>query len=124
MENTTSNEALESLYEYSFKLIEAINKTVDHIRSQQTEKTINILPKIIEGLQWCIEVLHYTKDIFANHGIMLDEEQIKETFGELLDAMEYDDTVLLSDIFEYEVVDILKGWREGLEKVLDIDNEV
>lgn len=111
-------ETLQSLYDYLFKLINGIESLVEDLRTQREEKVSRILPQIIEGLQWSIEVINHSRNVLEKYDFIIDDEKIKDVFGELFEAVNNNDDVLLCDIFEYEVLDILKKWRSGLEKIV------
>lgn len=117
MEQNIVYEALESLYDYSFRLIDGINVVVEDFRQQREDKGLKILPQIIEGLQWAIEVVFRTKYVFKEYGIEIEEEEIKNLLNELLDAVENQDYVLISDLLEYEIIELLKKWQKGLQKM-------
>ncbi|WP_069650363.1 hypothetical protein [Caloranaerobacter ferrireducens] len=110
-------EALETLYDYSFRLIDGINAAVEDFREQREDKGLEILPQIIEGLQWAIEVVFRTKYVLQEYEIEIEEEEIKDLLNELLDAVENQDYVLISDLLEYEIIELLKEWQKGLQKM-------
>lgn len=111
-------ETLQSLYDYLIKLVSGIESLVEDLRTQREEKVSRILPQIIEGLKWSIEVIDYSRNVLEKHNFVIEDEKIKDVFGELSEAVNNNDDVLLCDIFEYEILDILKQWKSGLEKIV------
>lgn len=116
-ENNIIYEALETLYDYLPRLIKGINDAVENFKMQREDKGIGLLIKIIDGLQWCTEVVYKTEEVLTTYGIEIDKEAINSIYNEVIEALENEDYVLISDLLEYEIVPILKEWFEGLDKM-------
>lgn len=71
--------------------------------------------KIEQGykqLEYTIAILiDTTNSIFKykaeNHDILIDEKQLVQVLADAMEAMEVKDTVLLSDILQYELIELL-----------------
>jgi hypothetical protein len=70
---------------------------------------------LIEGLDWLVKAIEGTKDLQGEHAI--DISIINPIFSQLIEAYENLDYVFISDLLEYEVVPIVSGWKNQLQKV-------
>ena len=110
-------EALNELNSYLARLNKGINDAVEYFRSEKEDEGIKLLIQIIEGLQWSMEVVFKTKPILEEYGINLDEGQLKELFKELISGLENKDYILIADLLEYEILELIRSWQEGLKKM-------
>ena len=77
--------------------------------------------QIIDGLRWLIEAIRLTEDVQEE---AIDILEIKNILGEMLEAFENEDNILLADMFEYELLEILERWHNILGKsIRDKSNE-
>ncbi|TCT14020.1 hypothetical protein EDC18_10789 [Natranaerovirga pectinivora] len=108
-------EVFESLLEYLPKIIIGIEKNIDLFRQDREEEAVNLLIQVIEGLQWIFTVLGQTTETLKSNGIEVDASRINDVFIELLDGVKNQDYVLVTDLMEYEMLDILKDLKLRLE---------
>lgn len=104
-------ETIFSLKDYLYKLENGINNCINFLRESNETEGLKYMSYIIEGLNWCIEVINLTADSNLNN---IELEGIEELLQEIIDAMENKDYMLLADIFEYEVNPLIKKWQSGL----------
>ncbi|WP_206811760.1 hypothetical protein [Paradesulfitobacterium ferrireducens] len=104
-------DVLHTASEYIDRLIEGINQAVNHFQTGQELKGLNLIEPIVEGFQWLTQALDLTQDI---HARKIDLVPLNNHFKEIVASFEKEDYVLISDIFQYEVIPVLEEWRETL----------
>lgn len=92
---------------YMPKLVEGIRREINYINKGEYSEAIILLKSIIEGIDWSIQAIILTAPL---HGYDLDMERINKSLKNLALAMENGDFQLLSDILEYEIIDVLMGY--------------
>ena len=106
-------ELMDSILEYLPKMIEGVNRAVNHYRSAQEGTANELMVDIIDGMKWLIDAVNHTTSIQKKP---IDITELHEHFSEMISAFENTDYVLLGDILEYEIVSILEVWNEKLAK--------
>ena len=110
-------ETLISLKDYLDRLVPAVEEMSEYFVKQQESEGLKILVQAIEGLQWTMEVVTHTKPTLETYGIEVDELRLQEVFGELTDALQNQDYVLVSDLIQYEILEFLNTCKSGLNKI-------
>lgn len=106
-------EALESANDYLTKMINAIPDIIKAYRVGELNKASSDMILLSEGLQWLNEVFNLTKDFHNVNNI-----EIKEVYFEFVEAFENDDSVLLADLLEYELLPKIQHWKDILNESL------
>lgn len=120
MNNNIYLESLETAYEYIPKLRNGIDRYISlyNCSNSMTKDIIELLKMIIEGLNWVIIVMDKCKHVFIEHGMEIDEDEIKTIIKELLESIDNNDENLTLEIFEHEILCMLDGWYENIEKIV------
>ena len=105
-------EALESAYDYIKKLIVGVEKYLENMNDNKISESVDLLISIIEGLEWEVNALSLIKE---KVNIKLDIEESNLIFINLSNALENKDYVLITDLFEYEILPMLKKWKGYLD---------
>lgn len=100
-------EVLSSIYEYMERLYEGIQDAIDYFESQREGKAYELVVSIIDGLVWIVDGIHLTNDV---HKAPIQLQEIKSVLGEVIEAQENNDTVLLCDMLKYEIMTKLEEW--------------
>ena len=108
-----SIEALESASDYLNRVINAIPDIIKAYRIGEINKASSDMILLSEGLQWLNEVFILTKDFHK-----VDNVEIKEIYFEFVEAFENDDSVLLADLLEYELLPKILQWKDILNESL------
>ena len=108
-----SIEALESASDYLARMINAIPDIIKAYRIGELNKASSDMILLSEGLQWLNEVLNLTKDFHK-----IDNIEVKEIYFEFIEALENDDSVLLADLLEYELLPKIQHWENLLNEIL------
>jgi hypothetical protein len=108
-------ETLITALEYMDKMLYGIETIVEYFQSGREDKATTMMLDLIEGLDWLVKAIEGTKDLQGEHAI--DISIINPIFSQLIEAYENLDYVFISDLLEYEVVPIVSGWKNQLQKV-------
>ncbi|KEH94444.1 hypothetical protein [Clostridium massiliodielmoense] len=114
-----SNEKMEVIItanEYLNNLEEGIHKVVEAFQQEDEKKGCSLIPLVAEGINWIIDVVNLTKDIQKEN---IDISQIDEKLEEIVEAIESEDYILVGDLFEYEVLPIIKDIHENIRNILE-----
>jgi|GEM_PF-1989663 len=100
--------------EYIDKLKEdGILKLINGIQGGNEEESLTLIPLIADGLQWVIEVVEKTKDMQIEK---ININKLLENLEEINTALENEDYILMSDIFEFEIFEELNSIQKLLIK--------
>lgn len=115
-------ETLQSVNNYFERAIPALNDLVDESFEQYTETTWTNIGDLFEGLQWILQFKQFTEsaeeqpagwDNFAENFAECEEQ-----FTPMLEAIEAQDTVLISDILAYEIAPAYEELAENVKTML------
>ncbi|ARC85327.1 hypothetical protein U732_1470 [Clostridium argentinense CDC 2741] len=95
---------------------DGILKLINSIQGGNEEEALTLIPLIADGLQWIIEVVEKTKDIQIEK---INTDKLLENLGEINTALENEDYILMSDIFEFEILEELNSIQRLLVKNID-----
>lgn len=109
-------EALITGHEYIENLYEGVKEAVGYFRSMEIRKGNELTIQIIDGLRWLTEVFSLTKEIQLQE---INISGIKGMLREMLEALENEDSVLLADMFEYELLETLEEWYKIIGEVIN-----
>lgn len=123
MEDNVVIDAINTFYEYTYTLEDSIQSVVEFFRMQRENEGLNLLMKIIEGLDWCVQVITRTKSLFESYEMKIYDESINNKLIDLENAVGNRDFVFAADLLEYELVDIIKYWRECILQLRQTDYE-
>lgn len=101
-------ETMESVHEYLERAVPALKELVDKSYENFSEDTWNGIGQLSEGMQWMLQFKTFTKEA-PEQPMNWEEfednfEACEEHFAQLLEAVEAQDTVLISDILAYEIM--------------------
>lgn len=109
-------ETLLSAYEYIPKLYEGIQTVISQYRESKIIEANEMIVAITEGLQWLTEAIDLTRDA-QKEAINIFE--INDSIAEIIEALENEDTVLLADLLEYELLEKLEVWYDKIGASLE-----
>ncbi|NRY60067.1 hypothetical protein [Clostridium beijerinckii] len=66
---------------------------------------------IMDGIQWVIETINMIKDNGEN---IIQTQELNPKLIQLLDSYENGDYILIGDIFLYEVLPVIREWKQLL----------
>lgn len=103
------------LNEYIPKLINAIEREVENLIANNETEAFRLLPNIFEGMEWTVRAINSIQELGFIEGIDLDN--INSILEELSQAFQRKDYVLISDLFQYEIIEILLDWNEKVSLI-------
>ncbi|WP_051556387.1 hypothetical protein [Alkalihalobacterium bogoriense] len=101
-------ETFESAKEYSKTLHNGIGTFIEKFAASKYEEGINLLPAIIDGLEWLLKASVLTESLQKEK---LEIESMNKILNEINEALEHTDYILLSDIMQYEIAEKIEMWR-------------
>ncbi|MFD1037069.1 hypothetical protein ACFQ3N_01330 [Virgibacillus byunsanensis] len=101
-------ETMESIQTYLVRAIPTLKKLVDDSYNKFSGQTWKGINQLAEGMQWIVKFKSFTKSAPQQPLNWTDIENsiqvCEESFAQLIEAVEVQDTVLISDILSYEVI--------------------
>lgn len=110
-------EIFETLNGYLPKLINASEQIGYHIQSNNDVEAVELLQEFIDGLNWVISVVTHLNRL--GYEINIDSNSLNEYLLQIENAIQSKDSVLISDLFEYEIAPILTDWLEKIDNQLN-----
>jgi hypothetical protein len=101
--------------EYLPRLISAVGSIPGALQSNKENEAFDLLPGIFQGLEWVIKIFTEIKKL--QYKIDINPTELNEFFAALEEALKIKDYVLVSDIFEYEILPVLERWKKTVEKL-------
>lgn len=120
------HEVMLSANQYLDRLIPGLTHLSGEFYKNSGTEAWNGLNDVIEGLLWVSQMVHFgTGDKLEGiDGAEFEKasEQLNQKVKDLLGAVESEDTTLIGDLLQYEVLESLKELKAHIQKT--IDNEV
>ncbi|WP_284139218.1 MULTISPECIES: hypothetical protein [unclassified Virgibacillus] len=116
-------ETMQSINNYLNGAVPALKELVDASYEQFTDKTWNGIDQLAEGMQWILQFMATTKSIEQKPAHWEDVEKAitacEKSFQQLMEAIEMQDFILISDILSYEVTPALEMLAASLAVSLE-----
>ena len=103
------------LKDYLPKLINAIEEVVEYLITNNETDAFNLITDIIEGMEWTMRSIHSLQNL--NYIEDITPNEVNKILEEITQAFQKKDLVLLSDLFQYELIEILLAWNEKLDMI-------
>lgn len=104
-------EVIQTLVEYTGRLINGINEAVGAFHEGMEGKGMDLVVLIIDGLKWSMEAISLTLDVQVEP---VDISEMVEPLNEMIEALENMDYVLIGDLLEYEILPKVEDWNQKL----------
>ena len=99
-------EILETLIEYSPKLIRGMQAVCTELCEERADDTDEYLKSVVEGMNWEIEVFNGLRDLFIEMGLSFDKEEMNSTILRFNDAYKAKDDIAIAKCFMDDVIDM------------------
>ncbi|BDU51071.1 hypothetical protein [Haliovirga abyssi] len=113
-------ESFQEMNNYIYKLKDGIQNIVNLLAIEEESEAFTIIVQLTNGLEWIDNVFSSVKEILGIEFKKIEFDELIESFQNIVESIvesiEDRDYVLLSDILEYELLDML----EDIEKKLPI----
>lgn len=113
--NNEKIEALQTANEYMNNLKNGIVNLANMIQEGREQEAINVIPQVVDGIQWVVQVIDLTKEVQKNE---IGYEGLNEHLEEIIEALENEDYILVGDLFNYEILPILENIHEGIKETV------
>lgn len=108
-------EALKTADEYIDNLRSGIENMVNKINSGEEINGVSLIPVIADGLDWLINIIKLTKNL---HNGVISMENSNDILEQIIESLENEDYVLISDLFSYEFLPILEDIQVNIRKII------
>ena len=112
-------EALKTADKYMYNLKKGIQSVVEKFQGGMENDALNLLPFVIDGLQWMAQVITLTKDVQKGE---INLFKFNSKLKEVVEAIENEDYVLIGDLFEYEIIPMLEDTHKVIKDSIILDN--
>ena len=113
--NNEQLEALKTADEYLYNLKDGVKKVSQYIDEGREQEGINLIPLVADGLKWLIDAVQATTDVQKEK---IETENMNEFLGEIVEALENEDYILVGDLFNYEIHPILEEIHEKIRQII------
>lgn len=117
--NAEQIEALEVYIEYNKKLMNSINMLLLELREQRKDDTDEFQKKIIEGLNWEIQILNGTLSLINQKEERINKNEVNQQVLKLGEALKTGDDKKIADSFEKDILPEFTKVEEIIQAVLD-----
>ncbi|MBU5591088.1 hypothetical protein KQI89_04870 [Clostridium sp. MSJ-4] len=106
-------ELLKTTSEYILNLKYSIEQIIEYLQNDKEAKGLSLIGDVANNLSLLFEAIDSTKD-YQKQEISIEE--LNEKLNEIVEAMENGDTILIGDLFQYELLPILDNIQEIIKK--------
>lgn len=111
-------EALEVYLEYNKKLTNSIHILLLELRENRKDDTDEFQKKIIEGLNWEIQILNRTLSLINQKEERISKNEVNHQILKLEEALKTNEDNKIADSFEKDIIPEFKKVEEIIEIVL------
>ncbi len=112
-------EALEVYLEYNKKLMNSIHMLLLELRENRKDDTDEFQKKIIEGLNWEIQILNGTLSLINQKEERISKNEVNHQILKLEEALKTNEDNKIADSFEKDIIPEFKKVEEIIEIVLN-----
>jgi len=116
------HETMDSIHEYLERAIPALKELVNNSFESFDSNIWNGINQLAEGMQWILQFTAFVegRDHKPSHWGDIEKSisQCEASFKQLMEGIESEDTVLISDILSYEITPAYEELKDSLEKSL------
>ena len=102
-------EAFETAIDYMDRIHKEIPLMVEYYKNNTITDVSDKMFDLSEGLYWIYDVVRLTTEYNS-----LVSSEIIDSYSEMNQAFENKEYILLADILQYELMPLIKAWRESL----------
>ncbi len=117
--NAEQIEALEVYIEYNKKLMNSINMLLSELREQRKDDTDEFQKKIIEGLNWEIQILNGTLSLINQKEERINKNEVNQQVLKLGEALKTGEDKKIADSFEKDILPEFTKVEEIIQVVLN-----
>lgn len=111
-------EAIEVYLEYNKKLMNSINMLLSELREERKEDTDEFQKKIIEGLNWEIQILNGTLSLINQEEERINKNEVNQQILKLGEALKTEEDKKIADSFENDILPQFEKIEQVIRMVL------
>lgn len=111
-------EAIKVYLEYNKKLMNSINMLLSELREERKEDTDEFQKKIIEGLNWEIQILNGTLSLINQEEERINKNEVNQQILKLGEALKTEEDKKIADSFENDILPEFEKIGKVIEMVL------
>ena len=104
-------------YEYINKLTQGTLEATEYFHSGQEDKGFQSVSLIADGTLWLVGAIELTRRVQKEE---IKTEGIMAKINEINEAMQKNDTVLIADLLEFEIVPVFQQWQLSIQKSIGL----
>lgn len=114
-------EALEMTYEYIKKLENGIATVVPELRTGKKEDTDEYLKKIIEGINWVIQVVNGTMELLNGEKEIINKEKVNEIILSLSEFLKDENDLLIAANLDRSMLPFLQMLQGRIRELTGVE---
>lgn len=108
-------EVLRTANEYLNNLENGICQLVEAFQQEDNNKGCSLIPLIADGIKWVVDIVNLTRD---SQSTFIDISMLDEKLDEVVEAIENEDYILVGDLFNYEILPIVKDIHYNIAEIV------
>ncbi|MBD3165009.1 hypothetical protein GF324_00255 [bacterium] len=121
-----AHETIQTIAEFHETVIKEFSKAAEEFRMGDVEKSNQILVNCLDGLEIVVRSTQSAANLLKKKAseiqtpsgnLMEVGHRINEMFDEMIEAQTQQDTILLADLIEYELIPVMEDWRSAFQAI-------
>lgn len=109
-------ERLQEAERYLGAVENAVYTMIEDLKAEKTEKTLDMLGMLSEGIEWLLTIFKLTEEIQIEK---IETSEVVDTIATLLEGIEAKDWNLITDCLEYSLLVQVREWQRVVRITLD-----
>lgn len=111
-------EALKALLEYNTRLIKSVNLILIELKEERKDDTDEFQKKILDGINWEIEILNRTLSLINKEKERMNKEEINSKIIKFGNKLKSKEDLRIAEGFESDILPILIQIEEEIPNII------
>lgn len=111
-------EALKALLEYNTRLIKSVNLILIELKEERKDDTDEFQKKILDGINWEIEILNRTLSLINEEKEVMNKEEINNNIIKFGNKLKSKEDLKIAEGFENDILPILIQIEEVIPNII------
>lgn len=111
-------EALKALLEYNTRLIKSVNLILIELKEERKDDTDEFQKKILDGINWEIEILNRTLSLINEEKEIMNKEKINNNIIKFGNKLKSKEDLKIAEGFENDILPILVQIEEVIPNII------
>lgn len=111
-------EALKALLEYNTRLIKSVNLILIELKEERKDDTDEFQRKILDGINWEIEILNRTLSLINEEKEVMNKEEINNNIIKFGNKLKSKEDLKIAEGFENDILPILIQIEEVVPNII------